>query len=580
MRYKEFKPAKNLYEFAPPTGKEDLVSDLESILNTVDPSTPEYLQAIQLLQQIVSAGSPEPVPVEQEPVAQEPEQPVEQEPVAQEPEQPVDTPEEEPALAEAQTSVTGLVTKARKAQKGLAYDELLELRRQVRALKAQVAELEVEKEKHGKQQFKKGQQKEFDTNKEAFANIAKLALDLTRKVSGSLDSIKKAYDEQIARGDYSKTEAGEIPPAPVRDKPKKLTNEVKQELLDVITDMFSRPLGAAETIADRNRRQKSLSNFMLKCIDGIVDFPALLEAKRGNVLLDVSVEEQEVIDMIGNLLLAKPSSTAGNWGPGELGLAILGNPVEKGKTGDLLVNGKDIELKASQNPEKGGRLGTVALNKGDQGYSTYERALKSLFASAGYKSGDLDFSLKKKDEVTETRVKKIKEPKKSILPSNNVGVYIDEKGNEKDIKWTSFGRTFIENALNPKIKDRVGIETTKDFLKIVATSCLVERYKKKAGGDWDTSFVEDCVESDGTISYDAFATGYAKMLYDLYQTVDGKGEIMVLNPKTGSYYVMLSSEDFDEATTPGQGYQHIQVSSVAIDFTDSQGKASPQIGIA
>lgn len=573
MRFSDFKPYKRLFEFAPPQGNEDMVADLAQILNTVDPSTPEYLKAIELLQQIVTAGStdtpPEQLPVEQEPVAT-------QEPPVQEPVEPEVAQEEEPALAEAQTSVAGLVTKAKKAQKNLAYDELLALRRQVRELQAQVAELEASKEKYGKQQFKKGQQKEFEVNKEAFANIAKLALELTRKVSGSLDAMKQAYDEQIARGDYKKS----IDEAPVRTKPKKVTTEVKKELLDVITDMFSRPLGAAETIVDRNRRQKALSNFMLKCIDGIIDFPALLDARRGNVLLDVSQDEQEVIDMIGNLLLIKPSATAGNWGPGELGLAILGNPVQKGKTGDLLVGDKDIELKASQNPEKGGRLGTVALNKGDQGYITYERALKSLFASAGYKPKDLDFSLKKKDEVAEERVKKVKEPKKSVLPSNNVGVYIDEKGNEKDIKWTSFGRTFIENALNPKIKNKVGIETTQNFLRTVATSCLVEKYKKKAGGEWDTSFVEGCVESDGTINYDAFAQGYAKMLYDLYQVVDGKGEIMVLNPLTGSYYVMLSSEDFDEATTPGQGYQHIRVSSVAIDFTDTQGKASPQIGIA
>ena len=83
MRYSEFKPYKRLFEFAAPEGKEDIVSDLESILNTVDPSTPEYLEAIDLLQQIVTAGSTESEPVEQEPV--EP-QPAEQEPmVAQEP---------------------------------------------------------------------------------------------------------------------------------------------------------------------------------------------------------------------------------------------------------------------------------------------------------------------------------------------------------------------------------------------------------------------------------------------------------------------------------------------------------------
>ena len=285
------------------------------------------------------------------------------------------------------------------------------------------------------------------------------------------------------------------------------------------------------------------------------------------------------MEMIGNLLLIKPSATAGNWGPGELGLAILGNPVQKGKKGDLLVNGKDIELKASQNPEKGGRLGTVALKRGIDGYGKYKKALEGLFASAGYKTKDLDFSLKKKEDVAEARTAKVKDPKKSTLPSNNVGVWIDDKGNEKDIKWTSFGRTFIENALNPKIKDRVGAPVTQQFLAAVATSCLVSALEEKAGG-YDTSFVKDCVNNDGTIDYDAFAEGYAKMLYTIYQNVDSKGELLILNPLTGSYYVLLDPEDFSDALLPSDEHQHIRISSVAIDFTDSQGKASPQIGIA
>ena len=66
----------------------------------------------------------------------------------------------------------------------------------------------------------------------------------------------------------------------------------------------------------------------------------------------------------------------------------------------------------------------------------------------------------------------------------------------------------------------------------------------------------------------------------IYQAVDGKGEIMVLNPLTGSYYVTLGVDDFEEALTPSNDYEHINIGSTCIDFTDSQGKASPQIGIA
>ena len=572
MRYSEFKSV--LLEFAPPKKVGvDLVGRLETILKSTDETSPEYLEAIKLLQDIIVSAREESTP------QAEPIQPQQAAPQPQpQPVEPVAT-QEQPPLAESNSSVSKLISQASKSQAKLSSATEQELLARIFELEAKLSDAEDERIKYGQSEFKKGQKKEFTTNKAAFEKIAKLAETLANKVGGTLNAMKKAYDEQMARGDFNKKEMESMDIAPIRPTVKSPTPVAKQELINLIQDMFSRPLGAAETIADRNARLRNLSNFMSRCIIGIVDFEELLSSRRGNVLSTLDEEAQEIIKIIGNLLLIKPSATAGNWGTGELGLAILGTPVYKGGKGDLQVNGRDIELKASQNPEKGGRLGTVALARGVDGYDRYKVALEELFTSAGYKRNELDYSLKKKEDVAEARVKKVKEPKKSVLPSNNVGVYVDEKGNEKDIKWTSFGRTFVVNALNPKIQDRVGKVTTQKFLAAVAISCLLSKFEKKAGG-YDTSFVNECVNGDGTIDYDAFSSGYAKMLYDIYQTVDGKGEIMVLNPLTGSYYVMLDSSEFDEATTAGGGYQPIRIGSVAIDFTDSQGKASPQIGIA
>jgi hypothetical protein len=576
MRFREFKTP--LFEFAPPKSVSvDLVGRLETILKSTDETSPEHLEAIKLLQDIIVSAKEESTP---QPAPMQPQPPQQAAPpqAATQPVESVATQEQLP-LAESNASVSKLINQASKSQANLSSATKQELLARIFELEAAIANAEEEKIKYGQSQYKKGQKKEFATNKAAFEKIATLAEELAYKVSGTLNAMKKAYDEQMARGDFNKKEMQSTDVAPIRPAVKAPTTAAKQELINLIQDMFSRPLGSAETIADRNAKLRNLSNFMSRCIIGIVDFEELLSSKRGNVLDTLDEEAQEIIKIIGNLLLIKPSATAGNWGPGELGLAILGTPVHKGGKGDLQVNGRDIELKASQNPEKGGRLGTVALARGVDGYDKYKSALVELFNNAGYAKNELDYSLKKKEEVTEARAKAVKEPKKSVLPSNNVGVYLDAKGNEKDIKWTSFGRTFVVNALNPKIQDRVGKVTTQKFLAAVATSCLLSKFEKKAGG-YDTSFVNDCVNGDGTIDYDAFASGYAKMLYDIYQTVDGKGEIMVLNPLTGSYYVMLDSSEFDEATTAGGDYQPIRIGSVAIDFTDSQGKASPQIGIA
>ena len=429
---------------------------------------------------------------------------------------------------------------------------------------------------------KQGQQDEFGKNQDAFKQVADLATKLAHKVSGTLNAMKKAYDEQITiLKMYGKDD---VPPVRKRTP---MPKEPSAELVSLITNMFSSVLGDAESITQRNARLRIITGFMNECIEGVIDFEVLLSAKRGNILalLEEHEEGQQVMRWmaaslgIRNLLLVKPSATAGNWGPGELGLAILGTPVKKGKTGDLEVNGRDIELKASQNKDKGGRIGTTALQRGSDGKEKYESALHELLDNAG-KKGLYDFSLKKETVVSEARPKKIKEPKKSVLPSNNLGVYTDESGNEKDIKWTNFGQTFVTKALNPKIR---GIEPayTKEFLRQVATSCLIQKKEQFPNGYGQLlGFINKSVRRDGTIDYEKFSIGYTKMLYTIYQAVDGKGEIMVLNPLTGSYYVTLGVDDFEEALTPSNDYEHINIGSTCIDFTDSQGKASPQIGIA
>jgi len=327
---------------------------------------------------------------------------------------------------------------------------------------------------------------------------------------------------------------------------------------------------------------------MTRCITGVIKFEDLLNAKRGNVLsLLTDPDDQKIVDIIGNLLLIKPSATAGNWGPGELGLAILGDPVTKSNDkGDLDINGRLIELKASQNPEKGGRLGTQALEKGLAGLPKYYEALQSLLSSAYGKNIPFDFSLKKASKKTEESEElaeakggnKLQLKQIAILPDNNLGVYNTSDGKQKDIKWTSFGRTFVNSSLNPKIKNKVGSDTTKEFLRSVALSCLNPLFSEL----YDVSFVDNCVNRDGTIKYETFTAGYTKMLYQVYQAKDKVGEIMVLNPNSGSYYVLSGPDDIDSAmqVDPTGEFQNIQIGSVCIDFTDSQGKASPQIGIA
>jgi hypothetical protein len=387
-------------------------------------------------------------------------------------------------------------------------------------------------------------QEEFSAGKDIINQLKSSANILAAKISGTLEALKQQYDEQISEGD---------PQAPKRDS--KSPKEVNKELIDLIEGIFNKPISQANTIQQRDAVAKKVLSFMKRCEVGVIDLKAKIAAGKGIITSGIGNEDQEILDMLENALMkAKPGKTAGNWGPGELGLAILGTPVNKGSKGDLDVGGEMIELKASQNPKKGGRFGSTALQRGTDGKADYTEALRDLLTTAGYN------------------------PKQLLDKSNPkyIGLVPAAKGKTKIISHLSFGQTFIEAGLNPKIKGRVSPDDTLNFLEMVAISCITKEYKY----DIRTKpLFKNCVNGDSTINLPMFNLKYSEMLYGLYQKTDDVGKIMVMNPLTGSYFILGGPKDLAKAAKGDGQNAPIQFSTITIDFSDSQGKASPQIGI-
>jgi len=554
---------KPLFEFAPPGEQSTLTTRVIALMNSLDEKSSLYHQCFKILQDIIkSASSSFGQPQTQPAPAPAPAQPAQ---AAQPAPATAPAPEEQEQLVAEAATPKAIIQQAQQLQdSNIDPAKFKELEEKVRRLEAQVA-------KHPeqlKQAREAGADDEFYKNKTAFKTIEALAQGLAYKVTNSLDAIKAGYDKQIAAGDY-KTNEDEEPPvrAPASLKEPK---EVSKDLTKLINEIFAGPLAGAENREHRDQVLEEYIEFMQRCTGAKapLKFTKLLDSQHGSVWANLTKKDRQLVSRLGNILLAKPSVTAGNWGPGELGLAILGNPVHKGGKGDLDVgDGRKIELKASQNAKKGGRLGTKALEKGLAGKKVYTEALKKLLTVAG--KTNLNWSLPKKEHG---------------IPDNNVGVYTktNAKGKQSQgyIKWTSFGGTFVNDNLNPKIAG-VDPAATTEFLETVALSCL---NKDDAYLPYYNTpeWVPSCVEQDGTINYNQFVLQYSKMLYRIYQATDDVGEILVINPLTGSYFVLAGPDDLDDAIIPFDDpkFQHVQFGDICIDFTDSQGKASPQIGIA
>jgi hypothetical protein len=398
-----------------------------------------------------------------------------------------------------------------------------------------------------------GVEQEFTAGKTIRERLETAATELSKKISGTLGAMEEA----------AKAELISDPSAPKKKAPK--PEEVKRDLVDLITDLFSKPISGAKTVQERDQLAEKILDFMKRCETGVINLVSMVQAGGGNVLDSVSDDDKRILDILENALLkAKPSKTAGNWGPGELGLAILGTPVHKAGKGDLQIGDFKIELKASQDARSGGRFGSKALNYGINGKARYEAALKTLMLKAGYSDRKFSFNSSSPLYIGKYRTPDIQRPR-SVKP-----------GKDKAISHYNFGETFINSSLNTKLQGRVDRQDTQNFLLEVAKSCIVDSYQKQLKLNW----VRKAANSDGTINYSEFLKGYSAMLFDLYRQTDDVEQIMVLNPITGSFRILDEPKDMYSATEPQEGANHIQFGTTAIDFNDSQGKASPQIGIA
>jgi hypothetical protein len=311
----------------------------------------------------------------------------------------------------------------------------------------------------------------------------------------------------------------------------------KKQNIDVIKrtigGIFSGKLFKAGTLVDKQLQEK-LVRFLTQAKDGIVNWGQILKRGKGgkaNVDDFVPAEFKEIYEMFKNeLYKVRPETTAGSWGPGEVGLILIGNPITKaGDGGDLqdIKTGDKFELKASNNPRKGGRLSPPGLGTSKMG------------------------------------------PRFIRVKRKHFGQGYDKKfGKDSYLVRSSVNQRFIKEY-NDRIDKGLKVNT-KQFLTDVIKAAFTDNFptnKELA------PYVKQMVVKN-KIDYDAFVRTYAKFLMVRYQ---GAGDdkkfknIIVFNPKTTTYTVLDSSDDLDRDDVVITG---------GIEFAATQVPKSPQIGIA
>ena len=322
------------------------------------------------------------------------------------------------------------------------------------------------------------------------------------------------------------------------DTGKTMRKEVarKQNTIDVlkgvISSIFTGDLFQAKNI-NNMELQKKLLSFLNASKEGIVDWGTIMTAGKGKTAsIDqfVPAEYREIFEMFKDKLFnSRPSTTAGAWGPGEVGLILIGNPVTKaGDGGDLQDSktGDKFELKGSKNSKKGGRLSPKGLSK---------------------EPNSKLFKVVKDKHIGAKRLQKL--------------------GTKSRLNYSSLNQGFVK-AYNELIDQGVKIDT-KAFL----TDTIMAAFTTKRPTDKELAPYVKQMIIGGKIDYAMFVKTYAKFLFDRYQ---GKGEeqafknIIVFNPTSTSYTVLDSSKDLDHPDLEITG---------GIEFGADQVPKSPQIGI-
>ena len=322
------------------------------------------------------------------------------------------------------------------------------------------------------------------------------------------------------------------------DTGKTMRKEVarKQNTIDVlkgvISSIFTGDLFQAKNINNMELQKKRLS-FLNASKEGIVDWGTIMTAGKGKTAsIDqfVPAEYREIFEMFKDKLFnSRPPTTAGAWGPGEVGLILIGNPVTKaGDGGDLQDSktGDKFELKGSKNSKKGGRLSPKGLSK---------------------EPNSKLFKVVKDKHIGAKRLQKL--------------------GTKSRLNYSSLNQGFVK-AYNELIDQGVKIDT-KAFL----TDTIMAAFTTKRPTDKELAPYVKQMIIGGKIDYAMFVKTYAKFLFDRYQ---GKGEeqafknIIVFNPTSTSYTVLDSSKDLDHPDLEITG---------GIEFGADQVPKSPQIGI-
>lgn len=319
---------------------------------------------------------------------------------------------------------------------------------------------------------------------------------------------------------------------------------VKNSIADMVNAVMEKA-GREEKIEDAERELSRIKDFLELCVtEPFINFDTMIGKPKGTVKeeFENSAKGKQYADVyqnFGNILgRTIDKSGAGAWGPGELGLLMLSDPVRKGAKGDIETKGgKQVEVKASKKANAGARLNVEQAIKGNL-VPQYNPILQKYFGKTTTVDGE-----------------KVK---------------VDHQMEQGQLNFTTRGFNILNDMSQqvPNWNKQQAIQFLIDSVNIPMRSYTSDKnYVKNLA-----SSMSGAVDDAGRFNFPGFQRAFTKLLFAIYKS-EMLDCILIVNPIMGTFLVMNDPKDVDATVKAGM------VISGGIDFKDKQSTKSPQIGV-
>tara|TARA_B100000674_G_scaffold26477_1_gene18516 strand:+ start:3053 stop:4759 length:1707 start_codon:yes stop_codon:yes gene_type:complete len=304
-----------------------------------------------------------------------------------------------------------------------------------------------------------------------------------------------------------------------------------------------------------------IKSFLNACLDGkVIKLDDMIKMNQGNIddYVNQTFEQDYQNFVKENIFSYNPGATSGAIGPGELALAMLGDPASKATSGGDLFIGKGAdrklyEIKAGKGTS-GGRMNSKEIVSATAGYPIWEKEINKILRDANAE-GTVDYTNKDGEAIQLP----LQQYDGSTFNKRETG-----KGNWKKGSNYNFNQSGIDKLNNdiliPYAKAAAENREPKMSARGVTHQLFHEPFKILIGNHEQipdfSNIIYNAIKDDGTVEYTDMAKAYTSLAYKSYQLADKVKDILFIRTDTRHFAIIADHDDFQNAlqdTTDEQG---------------------------